>query len=39
MGGSEISFPGIHKSACGTNLLTCLSLQFDREDSNVSCGK
>lgn len=32
MGGSEISFPGIHKNACGTNLPTSFSLQFDRED-------
>jgi len=32
MGGREISLPGIHKNACGTNLPACLSLQFDRKD-------
>jgi len=32
MGGSEISFPGIHKNACGTNLPASFSLRFDRED-------
>lgn len=32
MGGSEISFPGIHENACGTNLPASFSLQFDRED-------
>lgn len=32
MGGSEISFPGVHENACGTNLPASFSLQFDRED-------
>lgn len=32
MGGSEVSFPGIHENACGTNLPASFSLQFDRED-------
>lgn len=32
MGGSEVSFPGIHENACGTDLPASFSLQFDRED-------
>lgn len=32
MVGNEVSFRGIHKNACGTNLPACLSLQFDGED-------
>lgn len=32
MGGSEVSFSGIHKNVCETNLPSYFSLQFDRED-------